>query len=88
MNKEIIEFEIDTTLKEKVEEVLATQGISFETAIILFIEEVVKQGKIPFDITAVPNEETVAAIEESYNKDLPAIDGEEYLKQLKNRVNK
>ena len=50
MNEEIITIEIDSKLKEEVENIFTELGIDTDTAVNLFLEECIKQGKIPFDI--------------------------------------
>jgi len=50
-NTVLIEIQIDTDLKESAEKILAAQGYTLEEAIILFIKETVRLGKLPFEIT-------------------------------------
>lgn len=81
----IVQFRMDSSLKESTESILDTLGLSMTAAFTLFAKTVVNYKRIPFEISLPPNEETVAAIMESYDKDLPAIDGESYLSIVKKR---
>ena len=43
-----ITLEIDADLKEQAEKIFAENGLTLEQASILFIEETVRLGKLPF----------------------------------------
>jgi addiction module RelB/DinJ family antitoxin len=51
-NLVIIEIQVDAGLKAEAEKVLAAQGYTLEEAIVLFLTETVRLGRIPFDVTA------------------------------------
>ncbi|MBE6965578.1 MAG: type II toxin-antitoxin system RelB/DinJ family antitoxin [Ruminococcaceae bacterium] len=56
---------MDTELKKQAEAMLADMGLNMTTAMNMFLRQVVRQGKIPFEIaTDIPNAETLAAIKE------------------------
>lgn len=56
---------MDTELKKQAESMLADMGLNMTTAMNIFLRQVVRQGKIPFEIaTDTPNTETLAAIQE------------------------
>ena len=56
---------MDTELKKQPEAVLSDMGLNMTTAMNMFLRQVVRQGRIPFEIaTDIPNAETVAAIKE------------------------
>ena len=56
---------IDPAIKEEVEKVYYRYGISLSEAINIFIYQSINIGGLPFDLRpAVPNAETLAAIEE------------------------
>ena len=56
---------MDTELKKQAEAMLSDMGLNMTTAINLFLRQVVRQGKIPFEIaTDIPNSETLAAMRE------------------------
>ena len=56
---------MDTELKKQAEDMLSAMGLNMTTAMNMFLRQVVRQGKIPFEIAAdMPNSETVAAINE------------------------
>lgn len=56
---------MDTELKKQADAMLADMGLNMTTAMNMFLRQVVRQGRIPFEIaTDIPNGETVAAIQE------------------------
>ena len=56
---------MDTELKKQAEAMFSDMGLNMTTAMNMFLRQVVRQGKIPFEIaTDIPNAETVAAIKE------------------------
>lgn len=56
---------MDTELKKQADAMLADMGLNMTTAMNMFLRQVVRQGRIPFEIaTDIPNAETVAAIKE------------------------
>ena len=50
-NMVVIEFQVDAELKDAAEKILAAQGYTLEEAIVLFFEETVRLGRIPFEVT-------------------------------------
>lgn len=60
-----ISIRMDTELKKQAETMLADMGLNMTTAMNLFLRQVVRQGRIPFEIaTDIPNSETLAAMKE------------------------
>ncbi len=60
-----LSIRMDAELKKQAETMLADMGLNMTTAMNIFLRQVVRQGKIPFEIaTDIPNAETVAAIKE------------------------
>ena len=56
---------VDTELKKQADAMFADMGLNMTTAMNMFLRQVVRQGRIPFEIaTDIPNAETVAAIKE------------------------
>ncbi len=56
---------MDTELKKQADAMLSDMGLNMTTAMNIFLRQVVRQGKIPFEIaTDIPNSETLAAIQE------------------------
>ena len=56
---------MDTELKKQADAMLADMGLNMTTAMNMFLRQVVRQGKIPFEIaTDIPNDETLAAMKE------------------------
>lgn len=45
-----VTLEIDAELKEQAEKVLAENGLTLEEATILFFEETVRLGRLPFEL--------------------------------------
>ena len=59
---------MDTELKKQAEAMLSDMGLNMTTAINMFLRQVVRQGRIPFEIaTDIPNAETLAAINDVNN---------------------
>ncbi|MBT9173186.1 MAG: hypothetical protein DDT21_01579 [Syntrophomonadaceae bacterium] len=46
-----VNIRIDDTLKERGEKLFDTLGLSFSSAVNLFVSQAVRQGGIPFEIT-------------------------------------
>lgn len=56
---------MDTELKKQAEVMLSDMGLNMTTAMNIFLRQVVRLGKIPFEIaTDTPNAETLAAMKE------------------------
>ena len=56
---------MDTELKRQAEAMLSEMGLNMTTAMNIFLKQVVRQGKIPFEISLnQPNAETLEAMEE------------------------
>ena len=56
---------MDTELKKQADAMLADMGLNMTTAMNMFLRQVVRQGRIPFEIaTDIPNAETLAAMKE------------------------
>ena len=56
---------MDTELKKQADAMLADMGLNMTTAMNMFLRQVVRQGKIPFEIaTDIPNAEPLAAMKE------------------------
>lgn len=64
---------IDDTVKRNAEKLFEEMGMSASTAVEVFFRQVMRSGKIPFEIQAgnIPNEVTMAAIEDAvYNRNM------------------
>ena len=56
---------MDSEVKRKAQQVFAELGLDTTTAVNLFLRQVIRTQSIPFELKAeIPNEETIAAIEE------------------------
>ena len=59
---------MDTELKKQADAMLADMGLNMTTAMNMFLRQVVRQGKIPFELAVdTPNAETLAAIDDVNN---------------------
>lgn len=68
MAQSTITIRIDEGLKKQAEQLFDEMGMNMTTAYTIFTKAVVRQGKIPFEITAnIPNQETIVAIEDAEN---------------------
>ena len=54
MTQKMINFRMDEDMKEQMEEVCKEMGISITTAFNMFAKKVIRDRKIPFEITADP----------------------------------
>lgn len=60
-----VTIRMDEELKRQAEELFADLGMNMTTAIVTFAKQAVREQGIPFAITRnVPNEDTLAAIDE------------------------
>lgn len=65
MRKVSANISIDPKLKEESTMLLAKFGLDFSTAITLFLQQTVREKRIPFEIRLeIPNEETKEALAE------------------------
>ena len=56
---------LDTELKKQADAMFSDMGLNMTTAMNMFLRQVVRQGRIPFEIaTDIPNAETLAAMKE------------------------
>lgn len=61
-----LSIRMDVELKKQAEAMLSDMGLNMTTAMNMFLRQVVRQGKIPFEIaTDIPNAETLAAMQEA-----------------------
>lgn len=65
MRKVSANISIDPKLKEESTKLLAEFGLDFSTAITLFLQQTLREKKIPFEIRLeIPNKETKQALKE------------------------
>ncbi len=61
-----LNIRMDKKLKSQLEEVVSELGLNVSTAVNIFARQVVRQGRIPFEISLdVPNKETIRAMREA-----------------------
>ena len=65
MAQTTLSVRMDEDLKRRFDAFCAEVGLNASTAINLFVKTVVRESRIPFEITTLPNSETRAAIEET-----------------------
>ena len=62
-----LQVRIDAALKQQTEAALKGMGLSLGTTIHLFFQQVLNQGRLPFEVLAAPkpNEETRQALDDT-----------------------
>lgn len=61
-----INIRMDKILKSQLEEVVSELGLNVSTAVNIFARQVVRQGRIPFEISLdIPNKATIKAMREA-----------------------
>ena len=60
-----VSIKMDVQLKKQAEELFTDLGLSMTTAMTMFLRQAVRLQGIPFEISRVPNAETVAAMLEA-----------------------
>lgn len=69
MSQTTLNVRMDEDLKRRFDSFCAEVGMNASVAVNLFVKAVIREQRIPFEITTLPNPETRAAIEET-EKDL------------------
>ena len=69
MGQTTLNVRMDEDLKRRFDSFCAEVGMNASVAVNLFVKTVIREQRIPFEITAAPNQDTRAAIEET-EKDL------------------
>lgn len=67
MAQTLINFRIDETTKKQLEEICSELGITMSTAFNIFAKKVIREKRIPFDVSIDPfySESNIKAISES-----------------------
>jgi DNA-damage-inducible protein J len=60
-----VSIRMDTKLKKQAEELFSDLGMNMTVAMNMFIKQAVRTQGIPFEISRVPNTETIAAMQEA-----------------------
>ena len=60
-----INFRVETGLKKEAENLFSDLGLNMTTAVTMFLKQAVRTQRIPFEITRMPNPETIAAMQEA-----------------------
>ena len=63
-----VTIRVDTNLKKQADELFDDLGMSFTTAINIFIKQAVREQRIPFEVTRTPSR-VVAEFDSLYGKD-------------------
>ena len=69
MGQTTLNVRMDEDLKRRFDSFCAEVGMNASVAVNLFVKTVIREQRIPFEITAAPNQDTRAASEET-EKDL------------------
>jgi DNA-damage-inducible protein J len=86
-----VTIRMDKDIKEQAESLFAEMGMNLTTALNIFLRQVVRQGKIPFEISVnTPNATTIAAmqeIEDRISGKLPkhSQSVDEFISEIENR---
>ena len=57
-----VSIRMDVALKKQAEELFSDLGLNMTTAMTMFLKQAVRSQGIPFEISRVPNTETLAAM--------------------------
>jgi DNA-damage-inducible protein J len=60
-----VSIRMDTSLKQQAEDLFSDLGLNMTSAMTIFLKQAVRIQGIPFEVTRVPNAETVAAMKEA-----------------------
>jgi len=63
-----LSFRIDKNLKEQADNIFNALGLTMTTALNVYINQVIRQGKIPFELSLGYSDETIQALEKSLDK--------------------
>ena len=64
-NSANVSIRMDMQLKKQAEELFSDLGLNMTTAVTMFLRQAVRSQGIPFEISRVPNAETIAAMQEA-----------------------
>ena len=65
MNTTNVSIRMDIDLKKQAEELFSDLGLNMTVAMTMFIRQAVRNQGIPFEISRIPNAETIAAMQEA-----------------------
>ena len=87
-NTSNVSFRIDSTIKNQADKLFSELGMSMTTAFNIFLRQSIREGGLPFAVTAnTPNSETASAMLEAMSlandKSVRRYDVEEALQELK-----
>jgi DNA-damage-inducible protein J len=60
-----VSIRMDVQLKKQAEELFSDLGLNMTTAMTMFLRQAIRSQGIPFEISRVPNTETIAAMKEA-----------------------
>lgn len=83
---DLVQARIDSAIKKEAAAVLAAMGLSVSDAVRLLLTRVAHDHALPFDLL-VPNAETIAAMREARQGNLPSVVAIEQLKDAMNAEN-
>lgn len=62
-----VNIRMDEDVKQQADKLFKELGLNMTTAVNVFVKQAIRQGRIPFVISAAPNAETIAAMEDVNN---------------------
>jgi DNA-damage-inducible protein J len=60
-----VSIRMDASLKREAENLFADLGLNMTTAMTMFLRQAIRKQGIPFEISRIPNAETIAAMKEA-----------------------
>ena len=60
-----VSIRMDVSLKKQAEELFSDLGLNMTVAMTMFLRQAIRSQGIPFEISRVPNAETIAAMKEA-----------------------
>jgi DNA-damage-inducible protein J len=60
-----VSIRMDSNLKKQAENLFADLGMNMTTALTMFLRQAVRSQGIPFEVSRIPNAETLAAMKEA-----------------------
>jgi DNA-damage-inducible protein J len=60
-----VSIRMDTNLKKQAEELFSDLGLNMTVAMTMFLRQAIRTQGIPFEISRIPNAETIAAMKEA-----------------------
>ncbi len=82
--KTSVNIKMDDNLKEQAKELFAKMGLDMTTAVNMFLITAVREKKIPFEISAVPDADEEARYEKFFAQKLRLAEEQETAEKMRN----